>query len=247
MKQLLIYQEPVPLHRTAHRDLRIQATPNDFGFANDVNSIPLATSEFARAARDYPIVFAGNDAQAVLPAALVGLRAGENLMVDTDGQWRLETYVPAFLRRYPFVLAEKPAPAEDFTVCLDVAFPGLGADTGEPLFDEQGADTPLLANALQFLGEYQEHTKRTQAFVAQLRELDLLVPKVIKVEPLAEPAFSLQGFFVVDEQRLRELKAKPLQQLLRSGDLGWIYVHLMSLVNVERLTARMDDRASTGT
>lgn len=239
MKQLLIYDRPTPLNRDIHRHLRVQARPGDFRFATQVNSVPLAASEFARASADFPIVFAGDEQP--VPAALVGLRANENLMTDAEGRWREGAYVPAFLRRYPFVLAEKPD-SDDFTVCLDAAFAGLGGEHGEPLFTDAGEDTPLLKNAVAFLGEYQQHLRRTRELVARLKEHDLLVPKVMRVEPQGDEAFQLHGFSVVDEARLQALKGKPLQELLRSGDLGFIYAHLVSLSRIERLTVQLDAR-----
>lgn len=244
MKQLLIYDRPVVLNRARHRNLRIAANEGDFHFAAGLNSLPLAACEFARAACDHPILFAGSDPANVVPAALLGLRAGENLAVDADGHWRQDSYIPAFLRRYPFVLAEKETEGEgeDFHVCLDEAFAGLGDENGQPLFDETGANTPLLEGAMRFLQEYQAHLKRTRELTARLAELELLVPKVVQVQPASGAGFSLDGLFVVDEARLGALKGRVLQELLRSGDLGWIYVHLMSLVNVERLCRRLDAR-----
>src|SRR5690554_4475592 len=238
MKQLLIYDRPVVLNRERHRQLKISTGDAGFAFAAKVNSLPLATAEFARAARDYPILFAGAEPANVVPAALLGLRADENLMVDVEGNWETDSYVPAFLRRYPFVLAEKPAAGDGFSVCLDEAWPGVGAEDGEALFAEDGSNSSLLDGAVKFLQEYQAHLERTRAFASTLAELDLLVSKTVQVQPASGKPFALDGFFIVDESRLQALKGRPLQRLLKSGDLGWIYAHLMSVVNVERLSRR---------
>lgn len=245
MKQLLIYDRPVVLDRERHRHLRVSTDALDFAFAAQVNSLPLAAAEFSRAARDYPILFAGAEAADAVPAALLGLRANENLMVDAESEWKADSYVPAFLRRYPFVLAEKPAGAEGFNVCLDEAWPGLGAEEGEPLFAEDGSNSGVLDGAVKFLQEYQAHLQHTRAFTARLAELDLLIPRTIQVQPANGKAFALDGFFVVDEERVQALKGKPLHELLKSGYLGWIYVHLMSLSNVERLSRLLDQRMAT--
>ena len=242
MKQLLIYDRPVVLNREHHRDLRIAPADGHFGFASGLNSLPLVAAEFSRAACYHPILFAGAAPEHVVPAALLGLRASENLAVDADGAWQEDSYVPAFLRRYPFVLAQKPEGDEGYNVCLDEAYPGLRAEAGEALFAEDGSNTALLDGALQFLQEYQAHLTRTHAFTERLHALELLVPKVIHVQPAQGEAFSLDGFYVVDEVRLQALKGKAVTELLRSGDLGWIYIHLMSLVNVERLCRRLDVR-----
>ncbi|WP_313399585.1 SapC family protein [Stenotrophomonas sp.] len=246
MKQLLIYERPVQLNRVAHRNHRVVASEGDFRFAAGLNSVPVACVEFARAARDYPIVFAGNSADSVVPAALLGLRSGQNLMVDAEGRWAEGSYIPAFLRRYPFVLAERDAEGSDFTVCLDAAFEGLrdGGEEGTALFDEQGNDSALLTNAMEFLQEYQVHLTRTRSLASALVTHDLLVSKQVNVQTAAGETFSLDGFFVVDEQKLRELKGKALQDLAKSGDLGWIYAHLLSLGNVEWLSRVLDKQSA---
>ncbi|MGY0504252.1 SapC family protein [Luteimonas sp. e5] len=248
MKQLLIYERPVQLNRVAHRNHRIVAREADYSFAAELNSVPLACVEFARAAREYPIVFAGASADAVVPAALLGLRAGQNLMVDASGAWRENAYIPAFLRRYPFVLAEHQQDDEtDFTVCLDAAFDGFreGGEEGAPLFDEDGQDSPLLTNALQFLQEYQTHLARTTEFCKVLSDRDLLVSRQVNIQSANGETSSLDGFFVVDEDKLRELKGKPALDLLKSGHLGWIYAHLLSLGNVELLSRALDERPAS--
>lgn len=242
MKQLLIYDQPVVLNRTQHRRLRIRPALPDFRFAAALNSVPLTAAEFADAARDYPIVFAGSPESASMPVVLLGLSQEDNLFVDADGQWAADTYIPAFLRRYPFVVADQGGEGEQLNVCIDQSFVCEG-DDGVPLFDEQGGDTPMLARALDFLADYQQAVERSQDFMRQLRESALLIPKTIQLERNGQPGRSLQGFCVVDEARLQKLPSKALQKLSRSGVLGLLYVHLMSLNNVRRLSARMDARA----
>lgn len=237
-RTLLFYRRPVPLNRDTHRTLRLRDMPGDYAFAREVNSVPVAAIEFPEACKHYPIVFAGSEPARSIPSVLVGLRADENLFVEADGSWP-QGYVPAFVRRYPFVLAEKPE-GDDFTVCVDEEYPGLGSEEGEPLFDEAGKETPPLQRALQFLSEYQGQMQRTRDLVQRLDELSLLQPKVVQVAPRDGEPFVLQGVHVVDEDRLRGLDDGALRGLFDAGDLGWIYAHLFSLTNVDRLTARLD-------
>jgi hypothetical protein len=175
------------------------------------------------------------------PMALLGLRQNENLFVDADGQWAANTYVPAFVRRYPFVLAEKPAGEEgdDFTVFLDEAYEGFGSDEGERLFKEDGTDSEMLKNAVNFLGEFQQHVGRTQWFMEQVRKHDLLEPRNIRLEKDGK-AINLNGLYVVSEEKLRKLDAKTAQEFLQEGVFGWIYAHLLSLSNIDRVAQRLD-------
>lgn len=241
MTQLLIYDEPVVLNRTRHRDLRLNSRPVTFGFAAALNSVPLTVPEFTDAARDYPIVFAGGPDQVAMPAALLGLADSENLFVAGDGHWDAHAYIPAFLRRYPFVVATQQE-SDEFNVCLERAWISEGED-GVPLFDEEGRETPTLDHAKRFLADYQGAVKRTQVVMQQLRDNDLLIERSINIERPGQPPRALNGFRVVDEPRLAKLTAKVLKGLMRNGTLGLIYVHLASLGNVQRLAQRTDARA----
>lgn len=245
MKQLLIYDRPRQLNRVAHRQLRMTAAPAGFDFARAINSVPLVLAEFAQAGLEYPIVFAGNPGEEV-PAVLLGLTPNDNLFVDDDGLWASGSYVPAFIRRYPFVLAEKTG-GEDFTVCVDEAFPGLSEANGEPLFNADGSDSPVLLHAIAFLTDFQEGLKTTRAFTTRVRELGLLESKTIRLEPAQGEPSVLQGLSVISEVRLRALKAKQLQGLMASGELAAVYAHLQSLNNIRRLSARLDRRPTKPT
>ena len=240
MAEVLFYERPVPLNRTQHKDLRLKGIPS-LRFAAGVHSVPLTGVEFPAAARDLPILFAGSSMEEAGPMALLGLRQNENLFVDADGQWAANTYVPAFVRRYPFVLAEKPAGEEgdDFTVFLDEAYEGFGSDEGERLFQEDGTDSEMLKNAVNFLGEFQQHVGRTQWFMEQLRKHDLLEPRNIRLEKDGK-AINLNGLYVVSEEKLRKLDAKTAQEFLQEGVFGWIYAHLLSLSNIDRVAQRLD-------
>lgn len=240
MAEVLFYERPVPLNRTQHKDLRLKGIPS-LRFAAGVHSVPLTGVEFPAAARDLPILFAGSSMEEAGPMALLGLRQNENLFVDADGQWAANTYVPAFVRRYPFVLAEKPAGEEgdDFTVFLDEAYEGFGTDEGERLFKDDGTDSDMLKNAVNFLGEFQQHVGRTQWFMEQVRKHDLLEPRNIRLEKDGK-AINLNGLYVVSEEKLRKLDAKTAQEFLQEGVFGWIYAHLLSLSNIDRVAQRLD-------
>ena len=242
MATLLFYEKPVPLNLEVHLNTRLGSLAGNFSFSTRTNSIPLAAVEFFDTAREYPIAFTGQEGGAFFPIALLGVRQNENLFVGEDGRWE-GRYIPAFVRRYPFVLAEKQN-ADDFNVYLDEAYPGFGAADGERLFTESGEHTPLLKQALEFLSTYQGEIKRTRQFVERLQELGLLIPRVLEVVRKDQPPMVLQGFSVVDEGRLMALGDAQLVELARSGFLAWIYAHLMSLGNVTDLAARLDARVA---
>jgi hypothetical protein len=244
--EVIFYEHPVALNRAEHKNLRLKGVPN-MKFAMNTHSVPLTGAEFGLAARDLPIVFAGPDAANAGPIALLGLRQNENLYVDAAGQWAPNTYVPAFVRRYPFVLAEKPAGQEggDFAVFLDQGFEGFDAADGERLFNDDGTDTELLKNAVGFLGEFQQNIDRTRTFMQYLVKHDLLEARNVQLhkgEPESGHGITLNGLFMVNEDKLRGLDEKVSHELLREGVLAWIYAHLLSLSNIDRLARRLSER-----
>lgn len=228
---LLFYERPSALNRDVHRNFRIRRSTPRYEFTRNTNSLPLAGQEFSRAALDYPIVFAGAVAEQALPATLLGLQDAQNLFIDAAGYWQEGAYIPAFARRYPFVLAEQGAQAPgEYTVCIDEAFEGIGpAEDGEALFDEQGEPTRFLRDALDFLRDYQQQLRLTHAFVQKLAALELLTQRSLQFTTPKGERLGLEGFFVVDEQRLRKQDDATVTELFRVGYLGWIHAHLLSL------------------
>jgi hypothetical protein len=249
--EVLFYERPVPLNRAEHKDLRLKAVPN-LKFAMNTHSVPLTGAEFGVAARDLLIVFAGDTVAEAGPIALLGLRQSENLYVDAEGQWAPNVYVPAFVRRYPFVLAEKPAGAQaaegdGFTVFLDERYEGFNTTEGERLFKDDGTDTELLSNAVGFLGEFQQNVTRTRWFMDQLVKHDLLESRNVRLQKAAKDgqeakSINLNGLFVINEDRLKNLDEKTAHEFAREGVFGWIYAHLLSLLNIDRLAQRLEVR-----
>lgn len=240
MPQLLFYDKPVTLNREAHKHLKMRAVPS-FAYAAKTNSVPLTGNEFAHAARQIPILFVQDGRGGASPIALLGLRTDENLFVEADGRWSGQ-YIPAFIRRYPFVLIEREKPTPTITVGIDEGFPGFNKDEGEPLFDAEGKDAAPLKRAMEFLGVYQVEAKKTVDFMAELKRLDLLVPRALNIEPKAGAKYKMDGFSVVDEMRLQKLGDEDAGKLVRSGFMGWIYMHLLSMNNMAELSNRLDPR-----
>lgn len=240
MTENAYYEKPVLLDRELHRRRRVRGS-SGYAFAAGANSLSLAGVEFNEACKEYAIVFTRAPEGQVVPVAMVGLRARENLFVDAEGNW-LGRYVPAFVRRYPFVLAQLPG--QSLAVCIDEACPGIDDDEGEPLFDEQGQDTPFLRNALDFLTQYQQEHQRTEAFCRRLDQAGLLVEMNARADLVDGRSFTVNGLYVVDEKKLMALPDATVLSLFRAGELHLVAMHLMSLSNMQALVDRIAERAA---
>ena len=240
-KQLMIYERAVPVSSEAHRDWSVQAG-RTFSFAKEINSVPLLAAEFGAAAGEHTIVFAGEGDQ-VFPSVILGQRDGQNAHVGADGKW-LSNYVPAFLRRYPFVFAS----AEDnktFTLCIDEEFEGFNKDgKGERLFDADGERTEYLERMLKFTSDYQAQFNRTQLFAKRLVELNLLEPAQAQFRDAEGNQSSLTGFKTIKRDALREVKAETLAEMARTDELELCYLHLHSLTNLPTMNSRLALRSA---
>ena len=236
MANLLFYDKPIALNKVEHKDTKIKIASGDFSFAGATNSVILAGVEFTEAAKEYPIVFA-EAGDKIVPIALLGLRNQENLYIDENNNWDAR-YIPAFVRRCPFVLAET-GEAGQRIVCIDESFPGFSNDEGDPLFENE-EPTPLLKQAIEFLEEYQKQYIRTENFVNHLVENDLLVSLNAKVDMPGGDQFQLGGLKAVDEQKMLQLEDEKALGLYRSGELAWIYSHLISLGAMSSLMSRIN-------
>ena len=153
MTQLLFYETAVPVSSERHRNWCVK-TGSSYNFAATVNSVPLTAIEFGQAAAEYPIVFSGTE-ELVMPCTILGASAAKNVFVQMDGSWSGK-YVPAFVRRYPFVFAQDST-GKNLILHIDESFEGCNQDgRGERLFDSDGNQTQYLKNVLNFLQEYQQ-------------------------------------------------------------------------------------------
>ena len=241
--QLLVYEEAVPVTKARHGGWSVEVG-GDYSFSGRVNSIPLMAVEFSNAAAEYVVVFGGTG-DVVMPAVILGLRADENLYVSSAGKWQGK-YVPAFLRRYPFVFSSRDE-GQNFTLCIDESFPGFNQEEkGERLFGEDGEPTPYVDNVLKFLQQYQLEFNRTRALCEKLKELNLLEPMQAQINLDSGEQRSLTGFSAVNRGRLKTLSTEVLADLVRSDELELIYNHLLSMRNFEVMRERISgERLST--
>lgn len=235
MSNVMFYQQPVLLNRDLHRSKKV-APAQSMAFTKNANAVHLVGAEFGDASKEYAVVFATQPDGQVSPVAVLGFRNNENLMLGDDGKW-LGKYMPAFIRRYPFVLADMGS--DQKSVCIDAAYDGFNDAVGEPLFDADGGNTPFFQNALDFLEQYQKEHLRTSQFCKRLQDSGVLTPMHAKVDLYDGGSFSLDGFLTVDEQKLLALGDSEALELFRAGELSWIYAHLMSLANLSGLVDRL--------
>ena len=235
----LFYRQPQALEATRHARLRL-APPGDYRFAAGTNAVALLATEFAAAARAYPIVF-GSGANA-MPIAVLGVKQEQNLFVDQDGKWERGAYLPAYVRRYPFIFFEPPDKRQ-LTLCIDMSAKQISVDAGQPLF-EGGEPTATTKQALEFCTAFQRDAQATRVMVDALDGKGLLVERRADVALDGGDRLALSGFRVVDEAKFNAVDDATIVDWRRRGWLGAIYAHLLSAGAWAGLVERAARRAA---
>ena len=234
--QLLIYESAVPVSNARHGEWSVEVG-GDYSFTKSVNSVPLMAVEFPHAASEYAIVFSGS-ADAFIPAVILGMRGNENLYLGGEGAWQAK-YIPAFVRRYPFVFSSSQD-GKTFTLCIDEAFPGFNQEgRGQRLFDDEKKPSGYVSNVLKFLEQYQVEFRRTQAFCNKLKELALLEPMRAQANLPSGERLALTGFMAVSRDKLKALPGDKLAELAKTDELELLYLHLQSMRNFAAMVQRL--------
>ena len=236
--QPIFYKKIVPLNKETHGNWSIEAVAN-YKHTSETNSLYIAAIEFIKAANEYPIVFGIAEDDSVFPVVILGLRKNENLYVNKKGEW-LANYIPAYVRRYPFILATGEEGSDQFTVCIDSDCPGFNEKgKGTTLFDKDGNESELLKNSVEFLKEYQNHIQLTTLFCKNIKDLGLLEPMKADIKMADGEELSLGGFMGINREKLKALDADKLVNLVKTDQMELIYAHLISLGNIDSLMSKL--------
>ena len=230
-----LYTSLAPITAEHHKTLRIK-TERQYDIAAKANAIPITCDEFAQVVRHYPIVF--TTGAKPMPMALVGLRKGVNDHVTADGKWAPGAYVPAYLRRYPFLLVKEREDAPRQILCADMSSTQFtqSSEGSTGLMNEDGTKSEHLSGILDFATRYETAAQRTRQVMAEIVKLDLLQATTVNLSKQDKTA-RIEGFQVIAEEKLRDLDDVTLAGLARRGLLTLFAAHHMSMANFSNMGA----------
>jgi len=227
----LLYNQLEPLSSSQHGQLKAR-TRDSAPFLVNVHAIPITSDEFILCQRHYPIVFSVGENP--VPLVLMGLNEGVNVFIDDEGKPRGEYYIPAYARRYPFMLARLRPEADELSLCFDPTSDVIGDfEEGTPLFEE-GKPSAATSALLKFCEDFEMSAQRTAAFMKEVKEADLLMDGEVSIQVNNEngepaPPFIYRGFKMVSEEKLRDLRGDALRKMNQNGMLPLLFAHLFSL------------------
>ena len=233
----LLYDDIQPLSSQQHASYRLQRK-DKAPFLSEVHAVPVTIDEFVMVQRFMPIVFSVGENP--VPLALMGLNAGVNVFIDEEGGLREpNTYMPAYVRRYPFLLARLNPDTEELSLCFDPTCDVLGDfDEGDALFEE-GEPTQVVKDVLGFCEQVENSGQRTAAFVEELKKADLLMDGEVSIQvDGSDRPFTYRGFKMVNEEKLKEIRGDTARKFVQNGLLALVYAHLMSLSLVRDVFGR---------
>lgn len=227
MAQMLFYQNPIPLDKQKHADISLKRQEN-YNFAAEVNSVPVAGFEFFECSRHFPVFFFKNTTDNFVPLALLSLRKTGH---DLGEKWE-DSYVPAYVRRYPFMLSDEGM------VIIDGEAEHFKSSEGDKLFQGEGEPTDALKEIVGFLQSLDKGYKATEEFCAVLKEKDLLKNSDRSVR-INESAINLNDLYVIDEKKMHEvLSEQEVNEWFKKGWLAWAHAHLHSLGSIGQIVKR---------
>ncbi len=222
------YRKPAAVTLERHGGMGL-ANETPLGFAAGSHAILLNDVEFQSAARCYPIVFTATDP--CVPIAVTGLRANENLFVDAAGKWREGAYVPSYVRRYPFILAEA---GDKLTLCIDEDSGLLTVGGPRPFYAEQ-KPAEVLQQALNFCSAFHAEHQRTIEFCAALKAQGMLHEDRVQIAFAPGQSATLEGFRMIHPQRFEMLPDPVYLEWRKKGWIGLCHAHFISLGNLIEL------------
>ncbi|QZD89466.1 SapC family protein [Qipengyuania aurantiaca] len=233
----LFFNDLMPLNSRDHKNFRSRSIESAPWLAK-AHAIPLTVDEFVQAQRDFPIVFSSGENP--LPLALMGLNEGVNTFVGEDGKVTEQVYLPAYIRRYPFMLAKMRPDATDLSLMFDPTSEAIGEfDEGERMFDDEGNTTDTTKRVLEFCQHFEQSAQRTQAFLTELKDADLLMDGEVAIQREGEEKpFVYRGFKMVDQKKLQELPADKVEAWNKSGLMMLVNAHIFSLELMRVIFAR---------
>lgn len=228
---VMFYSKPEPLSVAAHGHLGVKQIDRPFQFLRTEHAVPLTTNEFGMAASSYPIIFVGENRA---PIAVMGIRQGQNLYVSAEGIPSEDHYIPAFVRRYPFVFANDDS-REQLLLCVDRDAP-MVSDTPDVAFFDGQEPSEFTKNAIEFCKEFERQRRGTDLFLNIMKEHDLFEEKTVNFQPRdangqeSGAPQKIADYWAISEERLNNLSAENFQKIRETGALSVIYAHFISLL-----------------
>ena len=225
-----MYKNLVVLDKEKHKDLKISPMTN-LNFAKELTGTPLLINETGLVGKDFPVVFTSGESSSLV--ALTSL-SGANLAINSEGKY-IVSYIPAFLRKYPFTLGANQDNASQQLILIDEGSELFSQTKGKQLFDKNNEPSEVLNNAISFWQNYETERLKTDAIVQVIVQSGILEDREITVGEGEAKKVLVNGFRIINQEKLHALSDEVLADWVRRGIISFIDLHLKSLENIQTL------------
>jgi hypothetical protein len=229
-----MYQDLEILNKINHKNNSVKEI-KDFSYAKNLMNAPITITEFFEACKNYPILFTKDKDENWFASIMLGYKENENIFVDDKGVWDKLHYVPAFVRRYPFIFVEQKNNDELIVALNKDSLIIDKKNESRKLFNDKGENTEFLNNVIGFLNQFYVDSIATKEFIKQLDEWELLEEKIATVITPNQEQFNINGLYIVNEEKLKHLSKKKKDEICNKNAIPLITAHLISLSNIQKL------------
>lgn len=228
-----MYKNIELIQTQTHKESFVKSFEN-FAYAKEMISTPITIAEFYECCKDYPIVLVKDAEGHWSASAMLGFKEKENFFIDENGVWEKFRYVPASIRRYPFIFVNHEE--NKLSLGLDSSAKTAGENAGDrKLFEADGNPSEFLTNVMNFMNQFQSDAAATAQFIKQLEKWELLEEKSAQIVTPDQTSYQINGFYVVNEEKLQHLSKKKKQEMCDHNAYPLITAHLISLSNIQRM------------
>ncbi len=226
-----MYKNVEVILKTEHKDKGVKNIEG-FNHAKELTASMLTLEEFYQACKSMPIVFAKNEDEGWFALALLGLE-NKNKFVNEDGSWKKDCYIPAYIRRYPFIYVKN---GDELLLGFDASCKIDKKDAGYRYFFEDNEEpSEFTKRVLSFLNDVQKSSNATKEFIETLEEMKLLEESAINGKNAEGKDISINGFWVINEEKLNKISKKNKNKLCEKNYYMPITAHLISLTNIPNM------------
>ncbi|MGC6481200.1 MAG: SapC family protein [Porticoccaceae bacterium] len=232
----------VLLDNSNHKDLKI-ISKRSASLGDNIPSLMTFPFEFRDIQTNFPICFCKDpETGKFYTAALFGFEENENLFLDGD-TWDA-AYTPLMLERQPFFIGsqQNQSGEEQRLIYVDMDSPRISSADGESLFLEQGGTSEYLQRISSILEAIHQGQQQTKEFVDLMQKYDLIESFTLNVELNDGSNNQLQGFYTINEDKLKDLDADNIKQLIKTGYMQAAFMMIASMSNFRSLIDKKNKR-----
>lgn len=201
--------------------------------AKTAQLIPINITECKPVCTDMPIIF--SPIGRPMPIAMTSFLSDTNSFIK-NGEWQADTYVPAALRRYPFVLGNINSEGKQ---PLYIDSNAISDDHEHPLFNETGNSEKILENAIKHCKEYDDHLKITENIIDTIDSLDLFKETQLVITNKAGEEKKTGIFKIIDNDKYKNLSDEHIVTLQKNHGLWVIHTHIISMSKTQNIASNL--------